>query len=234
MAKKTPQSTSELNAHLQEQIGFLERSADAFDAGYTNEAKRLAVTIRVLVHDTRRSHSLLSQLDQKNTSICDSSFDYDPNSLIAHAGLAGISVNPPKVEHAAPLDGDDPSRFRWVDFEKWWNAVIFVYDGGRELTRKELVLAVSNQDGGAHVDPALDEDYARLSRQNALGRFTFDEAGEVSLCKAELVSVRQIAHELLKSLKPGYTKKPSSRVGVIIGSASVQFIPAEKNAAPKK
>jgi hypothetical protein len=126
------------------------------------------------------------------------------------------------------LDGDDASWFRWLDFNNWWNTVIFVYEGGRQLTRKDLVLAVSNQDGGAHVDPALNENYARLSRLNALGRFTSDETGMVPLGDAELVSVRQIAHELLKSLKPGYVKKPPPESAAIIGNATVHFVPTQK------
>ena len=232
MSSKVPQSRDELDAHFREQLGFLERSADSFDVGYTDEAKRLSVTIRVLVHDTGRSRSLLSQLDTKNVKFCDSSFERDPSSLIAHAGLVGISVSPQGVKHVARLDGDDASWFRLVDFNSWWNMVIFRYEAGRELTRGDLVLAVSNQDGGAHVDPALDENYARLSRQNALGRFAFNEGCMVPLGEAELVSVRQIAHELLKTFKPGYVKKPPPKHGAIIGNVSVHFTPTQNEDEP--
>jgi hypothetical protein len=54
----------------------------------------------------------------------------------------------------APLD-NVPWGERWLQFPHWWNEVIFV-DGARaELTRRDLVLAVANQDGGAHVVPTL-------------------------------------------------------------------------------
>ena len=56
------QSQEALQDHLTEQIGFLLRSAESYDNGFTDEAKRLAVTIRVLVHDTGKSTSLLKQL----------------------------------------------------------------------------------------------------------------------------------------------------------------------------
>ncbi len=49
-------------AQLEEQVAFLRHSAALFDAGADAEAKRIAVVIRVLVHDTPRSHSLLAQL----------------------------------------------------------------------------------------------------------------------------------------------------------------------------
>lgn len=62
MSAKVPLTPEELQAHLAEQLGFLERSADAFDNGYEDEAKRMATAIRVLVHDTNQSISLLKQL----------------------------------------------------------------------------------------------------------------------------------------------------------------------------
>jgi len=49
MVKKIQQTRKELLVHLNENLDFLKRSAAAFDSGYTAEAKRLAVTIRVLV-----------------------------------------------------------------------------------------------------------------------------------------------------------------------------------------
>jgi hypothetical protein len=55
----------DLVGKLQEQMGFLQRSADLFDSGVTEEALRLAVTLRVLLHDTSASLSLLTQLDVK-------------------------------------------------------------------------------------------------------------------------------------------------------------------------
>ncbi len=223
-----------MERHLQEQLGFLERSAEAFDAGYEAEAKRLAVTIRVLVHDTGASRSLLSQLDRKNTKFCDSAFDVDPTSLIAHAGLAGVSVGPLGVKHAARLDGDDPSWFRPADFDTWWNKVVIRDREGRQLTRRDLVLAVANQDGGAHVDPALDEDYARLSRDDTLGRYTGDVTRMIPLTAVELVSIRQISHEVLKTLKPGYEKKPRSEGAAIIGNATVHFQPSKETAATQQ
>jgi hypothetical protein len=35
---------------------------------------------------------------------------------------------------------------------------------------------------------------------------------------AELVSIRQITHEVLKTLKPGYERKPKADGNAIIGS----------------
>lgn len=64
MAKRQ-RGLHELEELFAEQIQFLEASAMAFDQGFEGEAKRLAVTVRVLLHDTDRSHALLGQINKK-------------------------------------------------------------------------------------------------------------------------------------------------------------------------
>jgi len=44
----------------------MKASATAFDSGFEAEAKRLAVSLRVLLHDTNSSRALLDQLGVKN------------------------------------------------------------------------------------------------------------------------------------------------------------------------
>lgn len=63
---RIPQSLDELQEHFAEQIYFLKASADAFDKGFEGESKRLAVALRVLLHDTPKSKSLLGQLELKD------------------------------------------------------------------------------------------------------------------------------------------------------------------------
>jgi hypothetical protein len=58
---KRPQSVAELKEQLSDQMGFLLASAEAFDGGDVSEAKRLAVALRVLLHESaytgRHDHS---------------------------------------------------------------------------------------------------------------------------------------------------------------------------------
>ena len=53
-------STKDLERHLKEQVVFIQRSAEVFDQGSLDEAKRISVRIRALVHDTAASKSLLA------------------------------------------------------------------------------------------------------------------------------------------------------------------------------
>jgi hypothetical protein len=70
------------------------------------------------------------------------------------------------------------------------------------FTRKDLVLSIANQDGGAHVDPQLDEDYAGLTRKNSIG-WVAEIDGKIipNESNPALASIRQIAYKVLESLK---------------------------------
>ena len=51
------QTQDDLRKHLEDQIHFLQSSSSAYDQGTLAEAKRLAVAIRVLVHDGKGTRS---------------------------------------------------------------------------------------------------------------------------------------------------------------------------------
>lgn len=211
MKSKIQLSQKDFEAHLKEQISFLEASANSFDAGMEEEAKRLAVTIRILVHDTQSSHSLLGQMGKK-LKFLDTSSDLDSNNILAHGGLISILTEPNQIRYAAMLDNLPTDKVKMIDFDSWWNKPVFVDKQGRKLTRQDLILTAANQDGGAHVDPSLDETYANLSR-NGLDLIVNHGKGAKILDKPEREAIRQIAHEVLKTLKPGYSKKLKCQPG---------------------
>lgn len=213
------QSNKDLEAHLSEHLQFLQASADAYDAGFEGEAKRIAVSIRVLVHDTGRSHSLLGQLGRKNQSFVDSAFPLVPGNKSTHSGLVVTSmVIGSGAKYVAFLDDSPHGEFKSSDFDSWWNAAVFVDSAGRTLSRRDLVLTVANQDGGAHVDASLNATYADLSRNNSLGWMYSDGTRSEPLGGPERAALRQIGHEVLKTLLPAYEKKPTyPPEGVIFG-----------------
>jgi hypothetical protein len=109
---------------------------------------------------------------------------------------------------------------------------VFVGQERRVLTRKGLVLTAANQDGGAHVDPALDETYDKLSRKNALGFVPVDNGVARPMEGPERAAIRQIAHEVLKTLRPNYAKMPSHRAGVFVGGMSLVSLGAPHGVIP--
>lgn len=218
--QKLNQTEGDLEEHLREQLEFLRRSADAYDQGFDGEAKRLAIAIRILIHDTSNSHSLLGQLGMRCGDFHSLCLPHDPSNLTPHGGLVFIGLADKDAECMAMLD-DVPVK-RLLPFDEWWNEVVFVDDTKEKLTRKQLVLAVANQDGGAHVDPGLDETYARLSRQNSMGWMHVGPEGNRPIPRPERAAMRQIAHEVLKTLLPGYTKQPIRSVGIIVGGMELR------------
>jgi hypothetical protein len=223
MSGEYRQSKKELQQHLEDTLQALELSANAFDNGFQGEAKRLAAAIRVLVHDTPSSKSLLGQLGQKTIPFYDTSIPRHPKTIMTYSGLTAMSITPQGATQVAPLDHfPSDCRSQWVSFDEWWNRVIFVDQKGNETTRKDLILAVANKDGGAHVDPVLGENYANLSRRNSLAWRFSGARGDVPLEGPEKAAVRQIAHEVLKSLNPAMPgKKPKTNGTLFIGAYAV-------------
>jgi hypothetical protein len=194
---------AELQGELEDQLYFLEASALAYDQGQDREAKRLATTLRVLVHDTGSSRSLLTQLNMKSQPFYDSALDYNADNWAAHAGLTCVALDPhgssPKI---LPCLDSSAEKASWVKFDLWWNKIVVVDLERHSFSRRHLVLTLANKEGGAHVDPGIPEMYYLLTRGNSLG---WTNGHNVPVLGIALASVRQIAHEALKTLRPGYT-----------------------------
>lgn len=226
---KYKQTREDLENHLKEQIAFLQSSADAFDGGRDIEAKRIAATLRTLLHDTGASKSVLAQLGLKTTLFVDSAEPITPDSVVGHQGLViyELCMNAP-ARAIAPLDLPNSAPEPRIAFPVWWDAPVFVDPKKRQLSRKALVLAMANQDGGSHVDPVLDSTYADLSRNNSMSWVAFNGIESRPLGGLERIAVRQICHEVLKTLVPGYTKATQGRPDAIgFGSLSVVDITEE-------
>jgi hypothetical protein len=201
------QDNKELLGHLKEQIAFMQESAISYDRGFESEAKRLAVVIRVLVHDTSQSTSLLTLLGRKRQMLFyDSASKYDPRNLATSNCLTMMKLSTTEgAEYVAPLDdlslARDKNKKR--SFDNWWERLIIYKDNrNNTFTRKKLVLAVANKEGGAHVNPRLDQAYADLSRFNSLGWKQFVHGEEKDFNNTPILpSIRQIAHEVLRTLR---------------------------------
>jgi hypothetical protein len=195
---KVSQGRSDLLAHLREQLRFLDASASSYDAGFEGEAKRLAVVMRVLLHDTANSRSLLQSLGIKNTLRYNDVVGPVPTNAIIFVGLQ-MGFTETGMRYYPKLQ----TPVRTVEFEEWWNGLVLVQKpAGIALTRSQAVLPLANTDGGAHVDPRLDADYAALSRKNAFAWEVWkgDRKGVVDNSPA-LPITRQVAHEVAGTIR---------------------------------
>jgi hypothetical protein len=200
---------ADLVEKLQSQLGLFERSAKAYDRGYEDEAYHLATSIRVLMHDTGASHSLLGQLGVKDTlAFMDTAAPINPANLATTPGLVVVKMesdppNPVVASYAAPLGILSPRRKnRPKPFAPWWNDAVTKDSQGASFARRDYALTIANKEGSGHVDPLLKEDWANLTRDNTLGwKVKTSEGDERSAGSPALGCVRQIAYEVDQTLR---------------------------------
>jgi hypothetical protein len=139
----------DLSAHLKRQLVFLRNSVTAYDNGCPEEAIRIGVAIRVLCHDTQKSESLLTKMGRKDALPLVTTAKTVPNDFLETTDfgelMAGMTFGH-KLEYD-PVPGDSPT----ILCADWWEQPVFIRDK-KAYTRKDVVLAAANKDGGAHVD----------------------------------------------------------------------------------
>lgn len=185
----------ELIDHWNEQLNFIKTSVSNFDNGNESEAKRIAISLRILFHETATSNSLIKQLNLNKTLILWSSgVLYTPSNLLSSWTLLQLNIEE-KGLHYNSL-GMNRERTFYLSYEDWWNEVIFD-DKKNVFTRKDIVTFVTNKDGGAHVDKVLGEKYAKIVKYNSLG-MTFGDGNPV-INNPLYSAIRQIALEVIVS-----------------------------------
>lgn len=219
---KYKHNNTELISYWDEQIHFLSKSAKEYDNGDEIEAKRMATSLRILFHNTNKSHSLFKQLNEKNLKsgfiFLSSSSMYIPANLLSSWLLGSVSITN-GIAMYKPI-GLNTQDLHLLNFNDWWNEVIFD-DKKYKLTRKDIILFISNQDGGAHVDPCLDKRYAAIVKYNSLG--WCDGNGQPINGNPAYAAIRQIVDEVLASNNI-YFKKLSSKKKVINREFDMVFI----------
>ena len=182
---------------LNRQLKFIEASCCAYDQGSVEEALRIAVSLRVLFHDTAKSTSLLTHLGQKNSVHLISTIGLGKtNQQLGNSMVFSIPV-------MLTMDGVQPtlgsgSPPRVVTCDTWWNEIVM--SQAQRFSRRDVVLSSANQDGGAHVDIAPNNKTVEL--KDGIGTFT-KTIGGVSITE-ELTDhhfpmLRQFGYEVLNS-----------------------------------
>jgi hypothetical protein len=159
MPRPTPQEM------LAQQLGFLKASLQAYKDGSDAEALRIATTIRVLVHDKKKSPALLKQIDPNylNLTILERPEVAVSNKTLLLYGI-GVSRSADGTGTARPdMTLNDPN-LQLTPLEKWWNRFVLVFtDNGQQIrfTRRDLLLTLADKEGGTHADPTIPVDYEK-------------------------------------------------------------------------
>lgn len=191
---------------LEEQLRFINRSSEFFDNGIEEEAIRIATALRVIFHNRGSSKSLIHQLGLEKIPMLSSSKGHrDWQDYLGQI----INFTSPNPISMIPLLGN---KFKKTTYELWWQKETVFRHQGDNYTRSKIVRSMANKDGGAHVDPKLEQYYEVLCS----GRFAAGIAGDFEFggnpppfeqgvtiypSNAHLALLRQFAHETLHSLK---------------------------------
>ncbi|VDS10738.1 hypothetical protein PARHAE_03957 [Paracoccus haematequi] len=206
--KKVPVPISAIESRFVSQLGFLQRSMEAYDAGAHDEVLRMAVALRTLLHKSRTSHPLVEQVHLQDTPLL-SRCRLAAGNLISEFPLAMMMMGDDETVYV-PLLNDFPfAPSRYLKASEWQDErVIVLREMGQEqsLTRWDLVLALANQDGGAHSDPdGVPENYFALVHEHFGGFIaTIGTGPEENIIGMEKATMRHIAWEAHTSLSQAW------------------------------
>lgn len=189
-------TVTDYQKHLQQQLDYIKRSADLYDQGHHNEAARIAVSLRVLLHDTRSSVSLLTHLGAKS-SIKLASKTSDDTAILAKPGIKGFLKTSMVIIQIGKCLPDLSPADRFVDVSTWLDECIIAFPPN-QVSRSQVMLWVANKDGGAHVDSTVPPEYEWLKEDGAIGSLEF--GGELTgIPDAPYTILRTMASEILES-----------------------------------
>ena len=120
---------------------------------------------------------------------------------------------------ARGADGiEQSSTTRYVSFDDWWNRPVLMDSKGAEFSRRGLVLALANKDGGAHID-RLNENTFALVHSNSAGwvRAGGGDGAVEPVPTPIYASVKTIAEELLLTLRRRGYDVPNATVAPAFG-----------------
>lgn len=199
--KRIPLSNQEIIEKLKSNISKIEFFSDIFDSGKIDIYEDIAVKLRVLLHSTNSSKSLIRLAKLEHINFVDTSHKFDPKNLVSHTGLIAMNSTNNIWEYRAfkHLNGH-----RDVLFDNWWDGKKVLSDKfNHTFTRKDLICKVANTDGGAHVDPSIHKDYNEVSRNNSLDWFIIDHSIDTRTPLNNPIPpcIRQIAYEVIKTFQ---------------------------------
>lgn len=207
---------------------MLEHLCNEFDSGRTEAALWIAVVLRTLLYTKgKKDKSILDQLKknnpQFNPSLLSTSFPIPTTKNfiqgweirnVCNTTLTTASVfmgllkkilwgqnNGEYVVDVEPMRDWHSQKNRYLSFNEWLNEIIFEDSEKKiSLSRLKAIKVVANKEGGAHLEATIPNYYLAFRSKDLLKIRCNGEP----LCFTRnpvFVSIRQIAWELIESLK---------------------------------
>lgn len=199
-----------LSEKLEEQRHLLHKSIREFAAGDLAEAVRIAIALRILVHETGNSKPLLKQLNSNylELEILDrvSGRDERPSGEAQRVVIMSIPISVKISDTGVSFNSDlDLQSYEPSFLGKWWSRSALILPGVGGYSRREIVLGLADKEGGAHVDTNLPERYRQLLASNQF-QIGWGKDG-ISPLNLSRFMTAQAAVELLDCLNRAFPKE---------------------------
>jgi len=204
----------------------LKEMIDSFNEKRELIALSMATQVRILVHDTQKSISLLKQLNKKGIdfhSIKDDGWQKpgvhfrkfgDNIRNINYSALGSLPSCLVGAEHNIVANKLTSNYFpisreysnvksTLLSFDNWWDEkVAFSFDSNNPyLTRRNIILGIANKDGGAHYNKDADSQFRNLKSDQLLNTLINRKLPETENNPLYSI-VCQICYEVLKTIAP--------------------------------
>lgn len=178
---KIQRTNQEIFQSVIEQINFLNNDCNSYDNGDNYYGKRISLALRILLYDSKFSHSLLRQIKDEfvynypdfiDISTTKGSLPNPETTNFVRTSLCSYllnhSIESEEILIPEPIRIKNGRKYPFRSFKTWWekNYVVLI-DDKNYLTRKDVVTLLADQDGGAHVDPNFDQRLAAIKRLKA-------------------------------------------------------------------
>lgn len=228
-AQRITRGKADAIERLNEQLRFIHTSGEAFDKGDEAEAKRISAALRIIwkgtdlatAQATRANNSKKGRAHQRAITV----------ALYHQVGFSGDIVD---TSILGPTSTDERILVAWggwrpiplfstlphrrISFDEWWKGCA-IKANSTIYTRKDIVLAMAEMDGGAHVDDEIADWYYGITREGAHGMNQLvpiegsDSYQMKSAPSPVGAIVRQIGHETLMTLAENYRYDGTSHFG---------------------
>lgn len=172
MTERIKLTKGELIHLFEEQLFLLKEHCNSYKNNKSAFAKEMATKLRTMLCAKSGKPALIKQLKLDHIPFVRSNPQkYDPANLNPHHPLLSInfgwdSAGDRAIEFVPYGIKENGSL---VTYEYWWDAEKIIVETTKiNFTRKDVVVAVADCHGGAHVDTSLPVKYYRLSKLNSL------------------------------------------------------------------
>lgn len=198
---------------LQIQYNLLCKSTRHAIQGDKDEIIRIATILRTLCYTNKRTNKGLLMQINPNFQIIDTL--EDPFSI--HTPLQtkdGYQSFPQFLGGAMSISPSKSGMYtlnrratpRMLGIDDWWQRILFI-ESNEKITCCYLVKNIADSDGGAHVDPNLDENYYALSRKGSIAfEMAVNGTPYVPPSPAAII-IPHIALETVYSIKKAYPER---------------------------